>query len=61
MNGCLIIGIFDGVNVEICECVGDDNFFLFGIIDFEVESARVERVAGKFVLDVCFMEMLEYV
>jgi starch phosphorylase len=61
MNGCLIIGTLDGANVEIRECVGDDNFFLFGITDPEVEPARAERAAGKFVPDARFTETLEYV
>lgn len=32
MNGCVLIGILDGVNVEIWIEVGVDNFFLFGVI-----------------------------
>jgi starch phosphorylase len=61
MNGCLIIGTLDGANVEIRECVGEDNFFLFGITDPEVEPARAERAAGKFKPDPRFVETLEYV
>ena len=61
MNGCLIIGTLDGANVEIRECVGEDNFFLFGITDPEVEPARAERAAGKFIPDPRFTETCEYV
>lgn len=38
LNGVFIIGILDGVNVEMWEEVGVDNFFLFGMIVEEVEK-----------------------
>lgn len=38
LNGVFIIGILDGVNVEMLEEVGVDNFFLFGMIVEEVEK-----------------------
>ena len=61
MNGCLIIGTLDGANVEIRECVGDDHFFLFGITEDEVEPAREERAAGKFVAPKSFLDTIAYV
>lgn len=40
MNGAITIGTLDGANIEIREEVGDDNFFLFGLTEDEVENLR---------------------
>ncbi|MFI3189804.1 glycogen phosphorylase [Crenothrix sp. D3] len=40
MNGAITIGTLDGANIEIREEVGDDNFFLFGLTEVEVEEIR---------------------
>ena len=49
LNGALTIGTEDGANVEIRQLVGDDNFFLFGMLEPEVaELGHLGYVPSSF-------------
>ena len=40
INGALTIGTYDGANIEINQQVGDENMFLFGMREDEVQKLR---------------------
>lgn len=42
LNGALTIGTDDGANVEIRQLVGDDHFFLFGMVEPEVAALQAK-------------------
>src|SRR5262249_33728536 len=50
LNGAITIGTLDGANVEIRDAVGDENVFIFGLTDREIEERRREGFDPRSVL-----------
>ncbi|MEW5319329.1 MAG: hypothetical protein WDW38_010488 [Sanguina aurantia] len=56
MNGCLILGTWDGANIEIAEETGVENVFVFGLRAENLNQLRKERKDLK--LDPRFEEVM---
>jgi len=56
MNGGLIFGTHDGANIEMKEEIGEENMFLFGLKNHEVQPTRE---LGGFQIDVRLKKVLD--
>ena len=51
LNGAITIGTLDGANVEIRDCVGDDNIVIFGLTAQEVADRRAGNYNPREVIE----------
>lgn len=47
LNGALTVGTLDGANIEIRDAVGEENFYLFGLKEDEVNKLRAQHFSSR--------------
>jgi len=60
LNGALTIGTLDGANIEICDAVGAENIFIFGLKAHEIAARKREGFIGRDAADAspCLQEAI---